>query len=149
LAEYEKRKAEAVRVCREWAIPFIDTDHGSAAWETAVGGIGQDREGGPRSSACFRLRLAKTAACARERAFDLFATSLSSGRQKNSSVINAIGAVVGRQAGAAFLAEDWKKGGRQEKAGRLVAERGIYRQDYCGCRYSLASRDQAKRRPEK
>jgi len=137
LAEYETRKAEVIRVCREWGIIMIDLDNESAVWEAEVGGFGRGQEGGPRCSACFRLRLAKTAACAKERGFDLFATSLTSGRRKDSAAINAIGRAVSGLQGVAFLDEDWKKGGRQEKARQMVAERSIYRQSYCGCRFSL------------
>jgi epoxyqueuosine reductase len=139
LAEYEKRKAEVVRVCREWRLPMIDRDRGADVWDSLVGGIRQDKEGGARCSACFRLRLTRAAICAKEGGFDAFATSLTSGRQKDSAVINAVGRMISEQIGVAFLDEDWKKGGRQEKARQMVAERGIYKQNYCGCRYSLES----------
>jgi hypothetical protein len=137
LSEYAKRKAEVVRVCREWNIAMVDQDNEAVLWETEVGAIGQSKEGGSRCSACFRLRLAKTAVYARNHGFDLFATSLTSGRRKNSAVINAIGRAVSEIQGVAFLDEDWKKGGRQAKAHMMVTERGIYQQSYCGCRFSL------------
>jgi len=137
LAEYDKRKAEVIRVCREWGIAMADADREAEVWEAEIGGIKQEKEGGPRCSACYRLRLARAAAYASEHGFDLFATSLSSGRQKDSAVVNAIGQTVGGQAGVPFLSEDWKKKGRLERAARLIAERNIYRQAYCGCRHSF------------
>ena len=100
----------------------------------------QEKEGGPRCCACYRLRLDRAAAYAKENGFDIYATSLSSGRQKKSAVVNAIGSALGHSYGLDFLAEDWKKGGRTEKARQMVAERGIYQQNYCGCRFSLAER---------
>lgn len=139
-AEYEKRKAGVVRVCEEWGVPMIDGDRDAEKWEGRVGYIVQKKEGGARCSACIRLRLAATAERAKRDGFGGFATSLSSGRQKDSAAVNAIGRAVGQLAGIEFLDTDWKKGGRSERAAAMVAERGIYRQNYCGCRYSLAAR---------
>ena len=139
LAEYEKRKADVVRVFAEWGVPMVDLDRETEAWEAGVAGIAQDKEGGPRCRACYAQRLAKAAALATEHGFDAFATSLSSGRQKDSQEINAIGKAIGLAVGTTFLSVDWKKGGRLEKARAMVNERGIYRQDYCGCLASLAA----------
>ncbi len=136
-AEYEKRKREVVRVCVGWGLPIIDEDSGAELWETTVAPIIQDKEGGGRCAACYRLRLDRAAAYAAANGFDLYGTSLTLGRKKKSVVINAIGAAIGKQRGVRFLDEDWKKKGRLEKALRLIAERGIYRQAYCGCRFSL------------
>lgn len=138
--EYKKRKAEVVRVCREWGVPMIDGDYETEKWEKEAGHIGPDKEGGARCSACVRLRLTVAAECAKNGGFTRFATSLTSGRQKDSAVINAIGRAVGQQVGIVFLDTDWKKGGRSQHAATMVAERGIYRQNYCGCRFSLAAR---------
>ena len=80
------------------------------------------------------------AGCAKAKEFSQFTTSLSSGRQKRSVIINAIGQAVAEVVGIDFLAEDWKKAGRQERGLELVKEMDIYRQKYCGCRYSLPDR---------
>jgi len=148
LAEYEKRKAEVVRVCREWLIELIDADHEPQVWEEQVGGIGPVKEGGARCAACCRLRLRAAAEQARALGIPGFATSLSSGRQKDSAAINEIGRAVAGEFGLMFLGEDWKKKGRAERARRMVAERGIYRQRYCGCRYSLEAASHAMGRGE-
>jgi predicted adenine nucleotide alpha hydrolase (AANH) superfamily ATPase len=140
-AEYLKRKAEVVRMCQLWNIPMVDLDYEPDVWEQNCGGLPPQREGGPRCSACFRLRLARTARYAKEQGFTDFATSLTMGRRKNSAVINAIGQSVALQQGLSFLGTDWKKGGRYEKGTALVAQHQIYKQDYCGCRVSLAERN--------
>ncbi len=137
LAEYDKRKAEVIRVCGAWSVPFVDLDRDHGAWERSVAPIVQEKEGGARCSACYRLRLERAAEFARSEGFDLFGTSLTMGRRKKSAVINAIGAAVGELRGVNFLDENWKKKGRIDKALKIVAEMGIYRQSYCGCRFSL------------
>ena len=138
--EYFKRKADVVKVCQKWGIPMIDWDYDHEKWETEVAHISQEQEGGSRCSACIRQRLMTAAECAKAKEFSQFTTSLSSGRQKRSVIINAIGQAVAELTGVSFLAEDWKKAGRQERGLELVKEMDIYRQKYCGCRYSLADR---------
>ncbi|MDP2933270.1 MAG: epoxyqueuosine reductase QueH [bacterium] len=136
-AEYLKRKAEIIKLCREWNVPVIDGDYESDVWNEAVRGLEREPEGGARCSACFSVRLEKTAAQAKKLHADVFGTTLSMGRNKNAATINAIGRRLGDEYGVEFLEEDWKKNGRQEIAGKMVAERKIYRQNYCGCKYSL------------
>lgn len=138
--EYLKRKAEVMRVCEEWGVPMIDADYEPAVWDEAIRGLEAEPEGGKRCPVCFRQRLFRAAEIAAERGFPVFATTLTSGRNKRSDIISPIGHAAAAQAGVRFLAEDWKKGGRQEAARRMVCERGIYRQDYCGCRYSMSER---------
>ncbi|NTW14942.1 MAG: epoxyqueuosine reductase QueH [Candidatus Moranbacteria bacterium] len=138
--EYLKRKREVIRVCGEWDIPMIDADYEPDAWGEAIRGLEGEPEGGRRCPVCFRSRLFRSAEIAAERGFPVFATTLTSGRNKRDDIISPIGDAAAAKVGVRFLAEDWKKGGRQEAARKMVCERGIYRQDYCGCRYSLAER---------
>lgn len=136
-AEYAKRKAAVIRVCEEWEISMIDGDYEPAVWDDAVKGREQSPEGGARCHSCITLRLERTAQEANVRGIDIFGTTLTMGRQKRASLIFPIGEAAAARHGVKFYAEDWKKKGREEKARRMVKERNIYRQNYCGCRYSL------------
>ena len=138
--EYLKRKAEVVKVCREWEVPMIDMDYEVGEWHRQVArGLESAKEGGARCALCFRFRLAKTAEYAEANGFDYFGSSLTSGRNKKADVINPIGEASARNYQVKFYDVDWKKGGRQEKGRKMVEERGIYRQDYCGCVYSITN----------
>ncbi|MFA5061870.1 MAG: epoxyqueuosine reductase QueH [Patescibacteria group bacterium] len=137
-AEYEKRKAEVVRVCQEWGVPMIDMDYEADKWHKEVAeGLEMEAEGESRCALCFRFRLAKTAEYAKKNGFHYFSSSLTSGRNKPAEVINSIGKVFGKHYKVKFYDVDWKKDGRQEKAKKMVEERGIYRQNYCGCESSI------------
>lgn len=140
-SEYVKRKRDVIRVCEEWGISMIDLDGEQDKWDEAVRGLEDEPEGGRRCPVCFRLRLFRTAEVAAERDFPVFGSTLTTGRNKRADLINPIGEASARRYGIRFHVEDWKKGGRQEKGKRLSDERCLYRQDYCGCRYSLAERD--------
>jgi predicted adenine nucleotide alpha hydrolase (AANH) superfamily ATPase len=135
--EYLKRKAEVVRVCEEWRVPMIDADYAPKAWDREVTGFEREPEMGARCPVCFVMRLRTTAEFASQHGFEVFATSLTSGRNKIAAVINPIGECLAAEFGLKFLDEDWKTGGRQERAHQIVEEKGIYRQNYCGCKYSI------------
>ena len=138
-AEYKKRKAEVVKVCEEWQVPMIDLDYNEKdLWNKAIMGFEDEEEGGVRFAICLRFRLAKTAEYAEKHGFQYWGTSLTSGRNKSAEVIGAIGQAFSHlYKKIKFYNMDWKKGGRIEKANKMVKERGIYRQNYCGCKYSI------------
>ncbi len=136
--EYLKRKAEVVRVCQEWSVPMVDMDYNNIDWHAQVAkGLEHEPEGGARCSKCFYFRLERAARYAAEKGFEIFATSLTSGRNKKADVIHPIGVNLAKKYNIKFHEEDWKKGGRQERGSKMIDERGIYRQNYCGCSYSL------------
>ncbi len=134
--EYIKRKEQVIKVCTEWDVPMVDMDYEVEQWHEAVKGLENEPEGGARCAQCFSMRLRRTAQYAREHGYDIFATSLSSGRNKKALTINAIGECYAKEYDLEYLSGDWKKGGRQEKGRQMIADRDIYRQDYCGCVYS-------------
>jgi hypothetical protein len=138
--EYQKRKKEVVRVCAEWGVPMIDRDYVPEEWNTEVHGLENEPEGGMRCAACIKMRLLRSAEIAQENGFEVFGTTLTMGRQKTAKVITPLGEQVAEIFGLKYLAEDWKKGGRQEIARKLIQEKNIYQQNYCGCKYSLAAR---------
>ncbi len=139
--EYLKRKAAVVRLCQEWGVPMIDEDYMPGEWDESVRGLEAEPEGGLRCRACFAFRLLRAAAVASERGISLYGTTLTTGRNKRAIIINPIGEAAGAHHGIRYYPEDWKKGGREERSRTLVRERGIYRQNYCGCRYSIRDRE--------
>ena len=134
--EYLKRKAEVEKVCREWKIPMVDADYETQNWEKETRGLEKEPEGGKRCVRCFALRLNKAGEYAARNKFDILATSLTSGRNKKADVIHPLGLDIAKKHNLKFLDIDWKTGGRQEKGRKMVADRKIYRQKYCGCKYS-------------
>ncbi len=136
-AEYLKRKAEVIRVCEEWAIPMIDLDYQPQEWDARVQGLEGEPEGGKRCFSCIGMRLDRTGREALARSFSSFGTTLTMGSRKSAQVIFPIGEAVARRYGLKFYAEDWKKKGREARGRQMIKDRGMYRQNYCGCRYSL------------
>lgn len=138
--EYIKRKREVIRVCEEWQILMLDHDYNPQEWDEKVRGLENEPEGGLRCSACIGMRLLRTAEVAKELGIVLFGTTLTMGRNKKELMITPLGENAGEQCGVQYYVEDWKKKGREMKAREMVKERGIYRQTYCGCKYSLRTK---------
>lgn len=138
--EYEKRKAEQIRFLKEtgWA-DFLDCDHDSESFEKMAKGLEEEPERGKRCYRCYALRLEKTAQVAKENGFEYFATTLTLSPYKNADWLNEIGEELGGRYALNYLYTDFKKKGGYYRSTELSREYGLYRQDFCGCRFSKRS----------
>ena len=59
---------------------------------------------------------------------------------KNAEKLNTIGKRIGEKYGVTYLQSDFKKKNGYKRSIELSKEYGLYRQDYCGCEFSYASR---------
>lgn len=135
--EYEKRKAEQIRFLQETGFAdFLDCDHESEAFEEMAKGYEAEPERGKRCYLCYELRLNKTAQTAKEQGFSWFATTLTLSPYKNAEWLNEIGEKAGGRYGVNYLCTDFKKQGGYHRSIELSKEYGLYRQDFCGCRFS-------------
>jgi len=66
--------------------------------------------------------------------YDVFTTTLTISPHKSAVLINQLGREIG---GERFLVRDFKKQKGYQRAIELVKQWALYRQDYCGCTYSL------------
>lgn len=135
--EYEKRKSEQIRFLKEtgWA-EFIDCDYENDAFEKIALGKETCPEGGARCYECYKLRLFKTAERAKNGGFDYFASTLSVSPYKNAVWLNEIGFAAQEKFGVNYLPSDFKKRGGYLRSTQLSKEFGLYRQSFCGCRFS-------------
>jgi len=137
--EYKRRRDASQAVAESLGIGFIEGEYSPGGWFEGVRGLEQEPEGGNRCCVCFDYRLERTARYAKENNFNAFATTLTIGRNKRADVINPIGDQWAKQYGLKFVGGDWKKEGGQVETDKKSQELGIYRQNYCGCKYSIRS----------
>ena len=102
-----------------------------------VRGLEGEPEGGKRCTECFRMRLVECARLAKQYGFEYFCTTLTLSRHKDAVRINALGEEIGRAFGVKWLPSDFKKRGGELRSQQLSEQHGIYRQNYCGCEFSL------------
>lgn len=136
--EYELRKEESKRHAKLNGIEWYDGDWEHAEWVTEMCGHENDPERGARCSLCFGMRLRAAAAFARKSGILTFATTLASSRWKNIVQVNQAGEEAGRAESVRFWAQNWRRGGLQERRNELLREGRFYNQRYCGCEYSLS-----------
>ena len=142
LEEYETRKNESKRHAESLGIRWIDADYDHRQWLNAVSGLEQEPERGGRCQLCFRLRLLATAREAQRLGIKHFATTLASSRWKSLEQISVAGeaaaqAVSTPEAPVVLWAQNWRKGGLQERRNQLLHEYNFYNQLYCGCEFSM------------
>ena len=138
--EYEKRKSEQMRFIKE-AYPQVkvcDCDYDHTLFLAAVKGLEGEKEGGARCTECFRLRLTAAAQVAKTLGCDMFATTLTVSPHKNAPLINEIGREIQAREGVEFLPSDFKKKEGYKHSILLSRRYSLYRQNYCGCEFSLA-----------
>ena len=144
--EFYKRRSEQERFISQLPaknpISFIGTEHMSEEFYKAVKGLEHIREGGERCFACYRLRLEESAIAARDMGADYFTTTLSISPMKNAQKLNEIGGELGEKYGVKYLFSDFKKRNGYKRSTELSREYGIYRQNYCGCVFSLRERNE-------
>ena len=137
--EYEVRKAESKRHAEGLGISWIDTDWNHDGWLEGVCGLELEPERGARCQRCFDLRLRAAAEKAVELDINVFATTLASSRWKRLDQIELAGRRAEEEvAGSRFWAQNWRKGGLQERRNQLLKEFGFYNQQYCGCEFSMS-----------
>jgi len=142
--EYEIRKEENKRYAASLGVPYVDLDG------DVVGGIDVDEwykrakgmefcpERGARCTMCFDMRLERTALYAHEHGFDSFTTTNATSRWKDEAQVNDSGMrAAAKYKGLSYWLSDWQDEAMTSRKYRINAERRFYKQEYCGCSYSL------------
>ncbi len=139
--EFEKRLAEQRRLLTEMpfenSVELVADTYDEAEFLSAVTGLEAEPEGGARCAVCYRLRLEHAAKRAAAEGFDYFTTTLTVSPYKHADVLNEIGGELAEIYGVPYLFSDFKKKDGYKRSCTLAAAYGLYRQDYCGCRFSL------------
>ena len=138
--EFDKRIDEQKRLINELPVKnkveFMEGIYDNQKYEKVVQGLEHEKEGGARCHICYRLRLEETAKLAKEKGFDYFTTTLSISPYKNAKVLNEIGEELAKNYNVNYLYADFKKKNGYKRSIELSRIYNLYRQDYCGCKYS-------------
>lgn len=139
--EYAKRKAEQIRLIESMPVKnkvhFADCDYNGREFFDIAKGYENCREGGERCFRCYRLRMQKAADMAKQKGFDYFCTTLSISPLKNAQKINEIGFDIEKNTGVLWLPSDFKKKEGYKQSIELSRKYNLYRQNFCGCIYSV------------
>lgn len=139
--EYQHRVNEIKRFVAEfktkYPVTLIEGEYDPQKFYDIARGLEKEPEGGKRCRKCFELRLAESARLAKELNADYFTTTLTISPMKDAQVLNE---VVQEQCdifGIKRLPSDFKKKGGYKRSIQLSHEYNLYRQNFCGCVYSM------------
>ena len=139
--EYEKRLKEIENFVSKfetkYKIEVIPGRYDSKEFFDMARGLENEPERGKRCYKCYEMRLEETAKMAEELGFKYFTTTLSLSPYKNANWINEIGEELSKKYNSNFLYSDFKKKNGYKRSIELSKEYNLYRQDYCGCVYSI------------
>ncbi len=136
--EYELRKKENIRYAEKLGLDFIDADYDVQNWFARAKGMEHEPERGLRCTMCFDMRFERTALYAFENNFKVITSSLGISRWKNMQQINDCGEkAASHYDGVTYWTYNWRKDGGGARMYELAKEEEFYKQEYCGCIYSL------------
>ncbi len=132
--EAQKKVLESLPLCDA---ELIEGEYDPKAWFEAVKGLEKEPEGGKRCQVCIRLRMERAAQQAVKLKADYFATTLTVSPHKNAPYINSAGEEIEKTVTVPYLVSDFKKKNGYKRSVELCRIYDIYRQNYCGCTYSI------------
>lgn len=132
--EYERRLASVRRLALLYDLRLIVDVYDHASWRAAVRGTEDEPERGRRCSLCFAYALTRAAAAAERYGIGGFTTSLTVSPRKDSRAIFDAG-----RRFPLFEEHDFKKNDGYRRSTELSGKYRFYRQNYCGCEFSLRS----------
>lgn len=135
--EYEKRLEAQKKLCEKLDCELIIEDYEPKMFEIAAFGLEDEPEGGDRCKKCFELRLSKTGEKAKDLNIEKFTTSIVISPHKDYELISEIGGKIALKYDLNYLDIDFKKNDGMSKSNQTAKELGLYRQNYCGCKYSI------------
>lgn len=139
--EYLKRAHELERLIDECEfsddIKLKVLDYDDSEFYETVKGLEDCPEGGERCFKCYELRLREAAKVAKDSKYDYFTTTLSISPLKNADKLNEIGAKLSDEFEIDYLFSDFKKNNGYQRSIELSKQFDLYRQNFCGCVYSL------------
>ena len=145
-AEYDRRLNELLTFYTKFVpaqnvkviqAPYDPEDFYNAVRTRENPELAKEPERGERCRRCYELRLRYTYDYACANNFDYFCTTLSISPFKDADMINEIGEALRQTQGPRWLPSDFKKKNGFKRSLELSAEYNLYRQEYCGCIYSI------------
>ncbi len=132
--EYDLR----LKTIREWAlgedIEIIELPYEAEDWERLVSSHGFNREN--RCRACYTLRLSRTCKLAQDLGIEYVSTTLAVSPYQLFDTCSEVLEKLARAHGLNPVIRDFRD--HYDLATQRSRELGMYRQHYCGCRFSAA-----------
>ena len=142
--EYEKRLLETQKFLdgfnKEYSseIKLIVPNYDEQSFQEKLKQLADEPEGGKRCLICYHQRLMEGFRYASEHGFNYFTTVMTISPHKDGQILNKIGKQLQTTfPNVTYFVSDYKKDGGFYKANEMSRHYHLYRQNYCGCRFSF------------
>jgi hypothetical protein len=129
--EYQKRLNEQIKYCEKLGVKYAVGDYDHDKWKQEITGLENEPERGARCSRCFAYRFCFARDYALKNGFNAIASVFGVSRHKNQTQVDCAGE---QSCGTVrYIPIKWNEELRQE----INRESDFYRQNYCGCEFSM------------
>lgn len=135
--EYQKRLEAEKTLCRHFNVKFIEGEYEPEVYYNYVSGLENEPEKGTRCDKCFELRLTKAAQISKKLGIDEFTTSMVISPHKNYDKLTQIGEKIASEMNLTYISTNFRKNDGFLKTNQISKELNLYRQNYCGCKFSM------------
>ncbi|MCL1941641.1 MAG: epoxyqueuosine reductase QueH [Synergistaceae bacterium] len=135
--EYAKRREAVAKLMGSVGGRCIYPDYLPDSWLRSALPYAGEPEGGKRCALCFRLQLEHAAREAAGSGCSHLCTTLTISPHKNVTLINGIGNEIAENYGLAWVGRVWRSNNGFPDSVKAARALGLYRQNYCGCVYSI------------
>jgi len=135
--EYLKRKDAVAKMAEYYGIEVIFGKYEPDRWQKEMQGLELLPEKGVRCRKCIFLNLRETAEMAERIDVTSFTTSLMTSPHKDVNWIEICGRAIEKKCPSSYYHEVFRKKDGFLNSVKKSAEIGLYRQNYCGCIYSI------------
>lgn len=130
--ENDLRRKNLEKVAEFYNLEVVIGEYNHQAWLDFIKGFETEPEHGRRCTKCFEYNLFRASKVAEGLGISHFTTTLTVSRFKNSLQIFNVG-----EAFPGFEKIDFKKKDGFAQSVKMAKEMGLYRQQYCGCEFSM------------
>lgn len=118
-------------------VKIIETKYDNEKYNLDLEKYADEPEGKTRCLICYEKRMDEAFNFANENGYDFFTTVMTISRQKNSQILNEIGAKLQQKyVKTKYFHSDFKKQKGIDEARYLTLHYELYKQLYCGCKYT-------------
>jgi nicotinate (nicotinamide) nucleotide adenylyltransferase len=136
-AEYDRRYEAFVKICEIENIPYIKGAYDVGNFFSRIKWVEHTPERGEKCTYCYDMRMMVSAKLAKRLKIPYYTSSLNTSPKKDLEKLFKMGHLYGEKYGVEFLDIPFRKRWGFEKSVEYTREHDIYRQNYCGCIYSI------------
>lgn len=134
--EYLRRLEAVQTVAADLGGELIEDQYDPDSWDDAMRGYENCHEGGERCTRCFERQFRGAVSRAVEIGASTVATTLTISPHKDVARIGEIGSRIAQEHGVEWDARIWRKNDGFKRSLEISRELGLFRQTWCGCRWS-------------